>query len=450
MSEIGKNVNVIFLYLRLQQNICCRMEQIYDIEERVSETIYCNLSRILTKLVGQEIECRGLKIDHGKKDMVDGIITIEVKSGSDKEEELLTWMDYIQETIKNHKEINKWTIGGNNVEAGSGNLCETGTGYVREDVIDGTLTEANKKSESLHMERVPDTHWIYSVWKEENTGKEYELEYSIGVKWEEDGTQEWKKKWIDEYKDHERFVREELYQENIEDLEEKEESEGETECKPYILDVENGGQDIFLTARVLYENMRSEEETEAACKIQRWFRAISGKSINEEKKYKIIMDTMTVSDEKILLMILMNKENGSAYIIMLAGEDEQGMKEGLKRVFTLEGVPEEITITKTKELLYEREEFCEENDIKYKSEQLININGKHNTNKIREQIAEAMVEAEKEEKTLEETIVMMTKRISELLIEQEIREEVEEQTSMEGVSIENEEETITEEMNVNQ
>ena len=339
--------------------------------------------------------------------MVDGIITIEVKNGSDKEEKLLGWMDYIQDTIKNHKEIDKWTIGGNNVEEGSGNLCETGTGHVQEDVIDETLMEANKKSESVHMERVPYTHWIYSIWKEENVGKEYELEYSIGVKWEEDENQEWKKKWIEEYKDHKRFVKEELYQENTEDSEEKEECE--TEFKPYILDVENGGQDIFLTARILYENMRGEEETKAACKIQKWFRAIKGKSINKEEKYKIIMDTMTVLNEQILLLILMNKENGSAYIIMLKGEDEEGMKEGLKRVFTMEGVPEEITITKTKELLYEREEFCEDNDIKYKSEQLMDINGKHNTIKIRERIVEAITGTEKEGETLEETIVMMTK-----------------------------------------
>ena len=432
----------------LQQNICCRMEQIYDIEERVSETLYCNLSNVLTKVVGQEIECRGLKIEHGKKNMVDGIITIEVKNGSDKEEKLLGWMDYIQDTIKNHKEIDKWTIGGNNVEEGSGNLCETGTGHVQEDVIDETLMEANKKSESVHMERVPHTHWIYSIWKEENVGKEYELEYSIGVKWEEDENKDWKKKWIEEYKDHKRFVKEELYQENTEDSEEKEECE--TEFKPYILDVENGGQDIFLTARILYENMRGEEETKAACKIQKWFRAIKGKSINKEEKYKIIMDTMTVLNEQILLVILMNKENGSAYIIMLKGEDEEGMKEGLKRVFTMEGVPEEITITKTKELLYEREEFCEENDIKYKSEQLMDINGKHNTIKMRKRIVEAITGTEKEGETLEETIVMMTKRIAILLIEQETGEEIEEKTDKEEISIEAGEEEVTEEMSINQ
>ena len=432
----------------LQQNICCRMEQIYDIEERVSETLYCNLSNVLTKVVGQEIECRGLKIEHGKKNMVDGIITIEVKNGSDKEEKLLGWMDYIQDTIKNHKEIDKWTIGGNNVEEGSGNLCETGTGHVQEDVIDETLMKANKKSESVHMERVPYTHWIYSIWKEENVGKEYELEYSIGVKWEEDENQDWKKKWIEEYKDHKRFVKEELYQENTEDSEEKEECE--TEFKPYILDVENGGQDIFLTARILYENMRGEEETKAACKIQKWFRAIKGKSINKEEKYKIIMDTMTVLNEQILLLILMNKENGSAYIIMLKGEDEEGMKEGLKRVFTMEGVPEEITITKTKELLYEREEFCEENDIKYKSEQLMDINGKHNTIKMRKRIVEAITGTEKEGETLEETIVMMTKRIAILLIEQETGEEIEEKTDKEEISIEDGEEEVTEEISINQ
>ena len=432
----------------LQQNICCRMEQIYDIEERVSETLYCNLSNVLTKVVGQEIECRGLKIEHGKKNMVDGIITIEVKNGSDKEEKLLGWMDYIQDTIKNHKEIDKWTIGGNNVEEGSGNLCETGTGHVQEDVIDETLMEANKKSERVHMERVPHTHWIYSIWKEENVGKEYELEYSIGVKWEEDENKDWKKKWIEEYKDHKRFVKEELYQENTEDSEEKEECE--TEFKPYILDVENGGQDIFLTARILYENMRGEEETKAACKIQKWFRAIKGKSINKEEKYKIIMDTMTVLNEQILLLILMNKENGSAYIIMLKGEDEEGMKEGLKRVFTMEGVPEEITITKTKELLYEREEFCEENDIKYKSEQLMDINGKHNTIKMRKRIVEAITGTEKEGETLEETIVMMTKRIAILLIEQETGEEIEEKTDKEEISIEAGEEEVTEEISINQ
>ena len=424
------------------------MEQIYDIEERVSETLYCNLSNVLTKVVGQEIECRGLKIEHGKKNMVDGIITIEVKNGSDKEEKLLGWMDYIQDTIKNHKEIDKWTIGGNNVEEGSGNLCETGTGHVQEDVIDETLMKANKKSESVHMERVPYTHWIYSIWKEENVGKEYELEYSIGVKWEEDENQDWKKKWIEEYKDHKRFVKEELYQENTEDSEEKEECE--TEFKPYILDVENGGQDIFLTARILYENMRGEEETKAACKIQKWFRAIKGKSINKEEKYKIIMDTMTVLNEQILLLILMNKENGSAYIIMLKGEDEEGMKEGLKRVFTMEGVPEEITITKTKELLYEREEFCEENDIKYKSEQLMDINGKHNTIKMRKRIVEAITGTEKEGETLEETIVMMTKRIAILLIEQETGEEIEEKTDKEEISIEAGEEEVTEEISINQ
>ena len=424
------------------------MEQIYDIEERVSETLYCNLSNVLTKVVGQEIECRGLKIEHGKKNMVDGIITIEVKNGSDKEEKLLGWMDYIQDTIKNHKEIDKWTIGGNNVEEGSGNLCETGTGHVQEDVIDETLMKANKKSESVHMERVPYTHWIYSIWKEENVGKEYELEYSIGVKWEEDENQDWKKKWIEEYKDHKRFVKEELYQENTEDSEEKEECE--TEFKPYILDVENGGQDIFLTARILYENMRGEEETKAACKIQKWFRAIKGKSINKEEKYKIIMDTMTVLNEQILLLILMNKENGSAYIIMLKGEDEEGMKEGLKRVFTMEGVPEEITITKTKELLYEREEFCEENDIKYKSEQLMDINGKHNTIKMRKRIVEAITGTEKEGETLEETIVMMTKRIAILLIEQETGEEIEEKTDKEEISIEDGEEEVTEEISINQ
>ena len=424
------------------------MEQIYDIEERVSETLYCNLSNVLTKVVGQEIECRGLKIEHGKKNMVDGIITIEVKNGSDKEEKLLGWMDYIQDTIKNHKEIDKWTIGGNNVEEGSGNLCETGTGHVQEDVIDETLMEANKKSENVHMERVPHTHWIYSIWKEENVGKEYELEYSIGVKWEEDENQDWKKKWIEEYKDHKRFVKEELYQENTEDSEEKEECE--TEFKPYILDVENGGQDIFLTARILYENMRGEEETKAACKIQKWFRAIKGKSINKEEKYKIIMDTMTVLNEQILLLILMNKENGSAYIIMLKGEDEEGMKEGLKRVFTMEGVPEEITITKTKELLYEREEFCEENDIKYKSEQLMDINGKHNTIKMRKRIVEAITGTEKEGETLEETIVMMTKRIAILLIEQETGEEIEEKTDKEEISIEAGEEEVTEEISINQ
>ena len=424
------------------------MEQIYDIEERVSETLYCNLSNVLTKVVGQEIECRGLKIEHGKKNMVDGIITIEVKNGSDKEEKLLGWMDYIQDTIKNHKEIDKWTIGGNNVEEGSGNLCETGTGHVQEDVIDETLMEANKKSERVHMERVPHTHWIYSIWKEENVGKEYELEYSIGVKWEEDENKDWKKKWIEEYKDHKRFVKEELYQENTEDSEEKEECE--TEFKPYILDVENGGQDIFLTARILYENMRGEEETKAACKIQKWFRAIKGKSINKEEKYKIIMDTMTVLNEQILLVILMNKENGSAYIIMLKGEDEEGMKEGLKRVFTMEGVPEEITITKTKELLYEREEFCEENDIKYKSEQLMDINGKHNTIKMRKRIVEAITGTEKEGETLEETIVMMTKRIAILLIEQETGEEIEEKTDKEEISIEAGEEEVTEEISINQ
>ena len=135
---------------------------------------------------------------------------------------------------------------------------------------------------------------------------------------------------------------------------------------------------------------------------------------------------------------------------MLRGEDEEGMKEGLKRVFTMEGVPEEITITKTKELLYEREEFCEENDIKYKSEQLMDINGKHNTIKIRERIVEAITGTEKEGETLEETIVMMTKRIAILLIEQETGEKIEEKTDKEEISIEDGEEEVTEEISINQ
>ena len=56
----------------LQQNICCRMEQIYDIEERVSETLYCNLSNVLTKVSRarnrvQRIKNRTWEKEHGRR-----------------------------------------------------------------------------------------------------------------------------------------------------------------------------------------------------------------------------------------------------------------------------------------------------------------------------------------------------------------------------------------------
>ena len=404
------------------------MEETSNIDERLGDTVYYKLSEVLTKLIGKRVQCRGIKIEHGKKNMIDGVLTIEWEEGTEEEkteneekkEELITWMEYIQETLANHTDIEKWVIGGNNVLKDEGNLCDNGKGYVEEEIMDKVIEESNEEDEDIYMKRIPGTHWICNEWKDDPVNKEYELEFSIGIIDDDKDEEEWKKKWIEEWKEHELFVRMECQRIGIE-VEDESERMNENRY-PYILDMENGGQDVFITARVLCEKMREEEEEEAAIKIQRWFRGKRFKKDNTDEKYKIIMDTMEILDGAVVLVILMNKISNAPYIIMLGGEDERGMEEGLQKIFEIEGKPEEVTITMTQSLLDEREYFCEENDIPYKSKQLLDITGVHSTYEIRKTIEEMVKNAEEKEKTTDEQLKEITKQMFNLINGEEAEE----------------------------
>ena len=144
------------------------MEETSNIDERLGDTVYYKLSEVLTKLIGKRVQCRGIKIEHGKKNMIDGVLTIEWEEGTEEEkteneekkEELITWMEYIQETLANHTDIEKWVIGGNNVLKDEGNLCDNGKGYVEEEIMDKVIEESNEEDEDIYMKRIPGTHWI--------------------------------------------------------------------------------------------------------------------------------------------------------------------------------------------------------------------------------------------------------------------------------------------------
>ena len=123
---------------------------------------------------------------------------------------------------------------------------------------------------------------------------------------------------------------------------------------------------------------------------------------------------------------------------MLGGEDERGMEEGLQKIFEIEGKPEEVTITMTQSLLDEREYFCEENDIPYKSKQLLDITGVHSTYEIRKTIEEMVKNAEEKEKTTDEQLKEITKQMLNLINGEEA-EEGERKGSMEVTINENKE-----------
>ena len=277
------------------------------------------------------------------------------------------------------------------------------------------------------MKRVPGTHWICNVYRDDEMYKEYELEYSLGVDDGEEDIEKWRNKWEEEYKKHKQFVDKEFRKIGIEVEEDERVNEKQY---PYVVDTENGGQDVYLTARVLCEVMRDEEEEQAAIRIQRWFRGQKLKKENEEEKYRIIMDAMEIFNGTVVLIILMNRNSDAPYIIMLEGEDERGMKKGLKEIFKIEGKPEEITITKTQALLDEREYWCEENDIPYKSKQLIDIKGMYNTEGIRKRIEEIAEEIEGKEKVLDKAVNLLTEQMFKLLNE-EVKEQEEEDKMVE-------------------
>ena len=223
-------------------------------DERITEAAYYNLSNLLTEIIGRDIKCKGLKVNHGAKNKIDGVITIkteglnEHEKDKDKEEwikqekELILWMEFMQETLINHKEIESWTLGGANLRENAGNLCDIEPGYINEGEMDHMLKILNEVNGEIKGERIPELHWIRKWHTKDDSYREYELEYSMEIR-ENREMENPEDTWINEYEEHRDFVKEEFYIEG-EPMGTNEEKPNERQ-EPFMLDIENGGQDIY-------------------------------------------------------------------------------------------------------------------------------------------------------------------------------------------------------------
>ena len=101
---------------------------------------------------------------------------------------------------------------------------------------------------------------------------------------------------LNEYEEHRDFVKEEFYIEG-EPMGTNEEKPNERQ-EPFMLDIENGGQDIYITARIISEEVRIEEEIIAASKIQKWYRKLKRRREKDAETHKVIIDTLQILNEE--------------------------------------------------------------------------------------------------------------------------------------------------------